>query len=193
MIEQVGNEAEAHIYAENVSVEQSDLPTVILVVATRFVPQYLGGARDILQGACIAQRIFNEIHTLRVRLLLANAGSGEAAQVTCQIIQAAAVSPSSVPIAGIIGWELSRDVSDSLRLVNQAHLPMLSPTASGTGTDLDDQPDFARIAPPDELPGEYAALSASQTLREQRVARFEDPRDTSSQSLASSCRLSPEF
>ncbi|MBX5450403.1 ABC transporter substrate-binding protein [Thermogemmatispora sp.] len=192
-IEQVTNDAEAHIYAENVTVEQSGLPAVTLVVATRFTPQYLGGARDILQGAYIAQRLFNDTHTLRLRLLLANAGNGDALQVTCQIIRAAgasAASASSAPLVGIIGWELSRDVSESVTLVDQAHLPMLSPTASGN--DLRNLPYFARIAPPDALQGEDAALYARQTLGAHRVALFEDPRDKYSQSLASSFRLAFE-
>ncbi|WP_069805710.1 ABC transporter substrate-binding protein [Thermogemmatispora onikobensis] len=188
--EQVTNDAEARIYAENVAVEQSGLPTITLVVATRFTPQYIGGARDLLQGAYIGQRIFNDTHTLRMRLLLANAGSGGAAQVTCQIIQAAAASEGSAPIVGIIGWELSQDVSESVTLVDQAHLPMLSPTASGN--DLRNLPYFARIAPPDALQGEDAALYARQTLEARRVALFEDPRDKYSQSLAASFRLAFE-
>ncbi|MBX5458658.1 MAG: ABC transporter substrate-binding protein [Thermogemmatispora sp.] len=188
--EQVTNDAEARIYAENVAVEQSGLPSITLVVATRFTPHYLGGARDILQGAYVAQRIFNDSHTLRLRLLLANAGSGGVAQVTCQIIQAARVSSASAPIVGIVGWELSQDVSESVTLVDQAHLPMLSPTASGN--DLRNLPYFARIAPPDALQGEDAALYARQTLEARRVALFEDPRDKYSQSLASSFRLAFE-
>jgi ABC-type branched-subunit amino acid transport system substrate-binding protein len=75
-------------------------------------------------------------------------------------------------------------------LVDQAHLPMLSPTASGN--DLRNLPYFARIAPPDALQGEDAALYARQTLDAHRVALFEDPRDKYSQSLASSFRLAFE-
>lgn len=178
---QATNDAEAKIYAENIRVSYTSLPYVNIVVASTFNSNQIGGTRDVLQGAFIAQQEFNKSHTLQVRLLIANSGNNQAQQVTCQIIHAASVTSSDRPIA-IMGWPLSADTIDSIHLIDQAHLPMISSSASSNS--LQGFPYFARINPPDQLQGQDGASYAKEKLHATKVALFEDENNPYSVSLA---------
>lgn len=179
---QATNDAEARIYAENIHVLNAGQPYVNIVVAATFNNDQIGGTRSVLQGAYIAQYEFNRSHTLQVRLLIANSGNNQAQQVTCQIIHASQVASPDAPIVGIMGWSLSTDVKDSISLINQARIPMVSSSASSNI--LSGYPYFARINPPDQLQGQDGADYAKNILNAKKVALFEDENDAYSSSLA---------
>ncbi|GHO83506.1 branched-chain amino acid ABC transporter substrate-binding protein [Dictyobacter formicarum] len=184
------NDAELLIYQENQSVKESLQPYFTLVVGTVFSQQHIGGARDILQGAYVAQKEYNtqaaKSHRPLLRLMVASADVDAASPTTTaeEVVQAAQKDHS---IVGVIGWSTSRSVVSSLQELAAAHLPMVSPTA--TSDVLSGRsPYFFRVVPPDTQQAALAATYAKQVLHARRVVLLSDPDDTYSESLAQAFR-----
>ncbi|WP_126596739.1 branched-chain amino acid ABC transporter substrate-binding protein [Dictyobacter aurantiacus] len=180
------NDAELLIYQENMNVKESLQPYFTLVVGSVFSEQHIGGARDILQGAYVAQKEYNaratQEHLPQLRLMIASADVDASSPTTTaeEVVQAAQKDHS---ILGVIGWSTSRSVLSSLQELTAAHLPMVSPTA--TSDELSgSSPYFFRVAPPDTQQATLAATYAKQVLHAQRVVLLTDPDDTYSNSLA---------
>ncbi|MBX5450851.1 ABC transporter substrate-binding protein [Thermogemmatispora sp.] len=183
------NDAEALIYLEDQRVLSSGSPYITFVVATMLSgpdPAAVGAGRGDLQGAYLAQKEYNSGGKLggglQVRLLIANSGGNSlfATTVAQQIVQAARADKT---IVGIMGWPYSSRALNALPILAQAHLPMVSETASSdllTGR----SPYFFRVCPSDHQQGLIGADYSYQRLQARRVALFFDPADAYSQSLA---------
>ena len=185
-IAQEPNDAEAHIYLEDQRVISSGSPYVTLVVGTMLSPDNIGVGRDDLQGAYVAQKEFNDGSKLangfKVRLLIANSGSQAtyATNVANQIVQ---LAKSDKTFVGVMGWPFSSRSVDAVRVLSEAHIPMVSQTSSSD--DLTNiSPYFFRVAPSNNIQGVSGAKYAEQTLHATSAALFVDPTDTYSQSLA---------
>ena len=185
-LEQEPNDAEAHIYLEDQRVISSGSPYVTLVVGTMLSPDNIGVGRDDLQGAYVAQKEFNDGSKLtggfKVRLLIANSGSQAtyATNVANQIVQ---LAKSDKTFVGVMGWPFSSRSVDAVRVLSEAHIPMVSQTSSSD--DLTNiSPYFFRVAPSNNIQGVSGAKYAEQTLHATSAALFVDPTDTYSQSLA---------
>ena len=180
------NDAEALIYLEDQRV--ANLPHITLVVATALSgdSDTVGVGRDDLQGAYVAQKEFNTGGKLpdstKIRLLIASTGSQDtyATQVAQQIVQ---LAQSDKTFMGVMGWPYSTHSYNAIQVLNSAHIPMVSQTASSdalTGI----SPYFFRVAPTNQSQGIAGARYAEQTLHARNVALFVDPADLYSQSLA---------
>jgi serine/threonine protein kinase/ABC-type branched-subunit amino acid transport system substrate-binding protein len=178
-------DAEALIYLENQ--RTINFPHVTIVVGTMLSGSDVEGVgRDDLQGAYVAQKEFNDNAKLnggfKVRLLIANTGSqtSYATQVAQQIVQLAQKDPTFV---GIMGMPYSSRTVEAAQVLANAHIPMVSQTASS------DQlsgisPYFFRVAPSNKIQGINGAKYVEQVLHAKTVALFVDISDPYSQSLA---------
>ena len=124
--------------------------------------------------------------SVAVRLLIANSGSQSsyAATVATQIVDAAKKDKS---IVGVIGWPYSSSVREVVPLLAQAHIPLVSPTASSdelTGI----SPYFFRVAPTNINQAKLGVVYAQQVLHAKRVALFVDPNNVDSENLAQDFR-----
>lgn len=179
------NDAEAHIYLEDQRVVASGNPYITFVVATMLTGANTGVGRDNLQGAYIAQEEFNsgaKLGNVQVRLLIANSGNDAsyATTVAQQIVQ---LSQSDKTFVGVMGWPFSSRAINALGVLAQAHIPMVSQTASSdslTGR----SPYFFRVNATDQAQALAGAKYAANTLHVHNVALFVDPTDPYSQSLA---------
>ncbi len=184
------NDAEALIYQEDQFVLASGKPYITLVVGTTLTgsnASAISTGRDVLQGAYVAQKEYNDGSKLSggrlVRLLIANAGSKAdyATQVAQQIVQA---TKQDHTIVGVMGWPFSSYSLKAVDVLSNAGVPMVSPTASSnqlTGISRF----FFRVAPSDKSQGVAGAQYVEQQLHAKRVALFVDPTDAYSSSLAS--------
>jgi serine/threonine protein kinase/ABC-type branched-subunit amino acid transport system substrate-binding protein len=183
------NDAEALIYQENLHVLTSGAPYLTLVVGTMLSGPDIDIGREILQGAYIAQKEFNDsggINGLRLRLLIASSGS-QATYATTVAQQVVNTAQQDASIVGVMGWPLSSQSEDALGILARAQLPMVSATASSdqlSGA----SPYFFRVAPSNASQGLAGANYALQTLHARRVAIFYDPGDAYSSNLASDFR-----
>jgi eukaryotic-like serine/threonine-protein kinase len=182
------SDAEAQIYLENQRVLSSGSPYITIVVATMLSggTGLVGVGRDDLQGAYVAQKEYNDGSKLpngvKVRLLIANTGSQLAyvQQVAHQIVQLAQTDKTFV---GVMGWPYSDRTYDGIKILADAHIPLVSQTASSdtlTGV----SPYFFRVAPSNNMQGIAGADYAVKTLHTKRVALFDDQGNSYSQSLA---------
>ncbi len=184
-VQNTTNDAEALIYLENQHI--AAYPHITIVVATMLSGNstLLGVGRDDLQGAYVAQKEFNDGSKLsgglKVRLLIANAGSSStnATQVAQQIVQLAKADKT---VVGVMGFPYSGYTINALQVLSQAHIPIVSQTASS------DQlsgmsPYFFRVAPSNKEQGIAGANYALQVLKAKSVAVFYDQADSYSQSL----------
>jgi ABC-type branched-subunit amino acid transport system substrate-binding protein len=181
------NDAEALIYQENLNVLASHRPYETIVVATTMDLGHIGGGRDALQGAYVAQKEVNDNARLAngtlLRLVIASVGFNDASarEVAQQIAQAAQKDHT---IVGVMGFPTSASTLDALPILAQAHIPIVSSVA--TSDDLTNKsPYFFRVVSSDMQQGIVAARYAKQVLHAQHVALFEDPNDSYSHSLAS--------
>ncbi len=177
------NDAEALIYLENQRVEGS--PHITLVVATTLTGPTANLGQDNLQGAYVAQKEFNDgfkLPGLKVSLLIANFGSNpkDATTIAKQIVQAAQADKT---IVGVMGLPLSSYVPDAITILQEAHLPLVSPTASSdelTGI----SPSFFRVVPPNDFQARVGADYAIHTLHAHTATLLSDPHDSSGANLA---------
>lgn len=176
------SDAEAQIYVENNKVTSSGHPYLTFVVGLTFQVGYLGGTRDILQGAFLLQHKHNKDHLngLQIRLLIANSGSKDtnATIVANQIVEAHKVDKT---IVAVLGWPLSSHSINARAVLASAKIPMVSPTASSD--QLSDTAYFLRIIPPDSEQVKSAAQYIQKTLKKKMVAVFYDGGDSYSDTL----------
>jgi len=185
------SDAESYIYQEDLQVLMAHLPYITFVVTTVLTPvngDFVGGGRDLLQGAYIAQKEHNDQcgyvqnSCPLVRLLIANSGGNQnyAIYIAKQIVL---LKQSDSTFIGVMGWLNSSHTLKALPVLEGAHIPMVSSTASSdelTGR----SPYFFRVNAPDQQQGQIGALYARDTLNSRRVALFYDPNDPYSLSLA---------
>lgn len=106
---------------------------ITLVVGVNFSHDFLGGSRDMLQGALIAQNEWDASHpTTWLSLLIANlAAPGQpmlsAQYIADQIIQRAKKDRT---VLGVVGWETSDEVENINQFLLASQFPMISPSAS---------------------------------------------------------------
>ncbi len=182
------NDAEALIYLEDLRVINSGSKYVTLVVGTMLSgdPTLTTVGRDDLQGAYIAQKEYNDASKLyeglQVRLLIANSGSQSSytQNVAQQIVQLAQTDKTFM---GVIGWPYSSRALNEVKVLGNAHIPMMSQTASSDAL-TDASPYFFRVVPSNKSQGVQGAAYVQQSLHAKRVALFYDPNDSYSQSLA---------
>ena len=185
----IGNDtsdAEPLIYLEDQRIIASGLPYMTLVVGTVLTgdPDAITTGRDSLQGAYVAQKGYN--NSLKpggklLRLLIANADKiDHATAVAQQIVQAAKADST---IVGVMGWPYSTYTQKIIPILAQAHIPMVSQTASAD--DLSGiSPYFFRVAPPNSSQAIAGARYAEQQLHSRRLALFFDPTDDYTSTLA---------
>ena len=105
--------------------------TFIVVTALTGNPYAISVGRDTLQGAYVAQKEYNDNHTLpgnlQLRLLIANIGdpSPDIMTVAQQIVQA---KRADTKIVVVMVWSILRMVRD--RYLSASGIPMVSPAAS---------------------------------------------------------------
>jgi len=186
------SDADALIYLKNQRVIASGSPYVTIVVGTMLTGNdaTVSIGRDDLQGAYVAQKLFNggfQLHNgVQVKLLIANSGSTatDTKAVAQQIVQLAQVDKTFV---GVMGWPFSGYASDAIGVLAPAHIPMISQTASSdalTGASSY----FFRVAPPNQRQGVIGAKYAEQTLHATRAVLFYDQSNSYTQSLANAFR-----
>jgi len=186
------DDAETLIYQENQQVQDSvhsypdRFNIYTLVVFTTLTQDHLGGGRDILQGAYVAQKEYND-HIrlisgplLRLMIAVTNKDDASILKVTHQVVDSARRDSS---ILGVMGLPTSRIASIAYPLLSQAHLPMISPTASSISlSGISNY--FFRISPPDTVQGRVGAEYAKNQIHAKTVALFVDESDPYSTSLA---------
>jgi eukaryotic-like serine/threonine-protein kinase len=187
------NDAEALIYQEDQRVLGSDHPYITLVAGTVLTGAFADTGRASLQGAYVAQKEYNDQcfrfpNCMPVRLLVANAGSGDssngqvgyASLVMEQIVKAAQADKT---IVGVMGWPLSSSSLYVNTILGSAGIPVVSPTAL-IAPAPSKQPYIFSVAPSLQRQGSVGAQYAEQGLHARRVALFVDPVDRYSESLA---------
>ncbi|GCE14427.1 ABC transporter substrate-binding protein [Tengunoibacter tsumagoiensis] len=180
------NDAEAWIYLEDQSVLASRQPYVSLVVCTILAKEHIGGGRDILQGAYIAQKEANAQARLHggklLRIVIADIGFDDASavQVAQQIVL---LARQDTTLVGVLGWPTSGSTLAALHVLSNAHIPMVSSTASSDELS-GKSPYFFRVVPTDALQGRVAAQYAQTNLHATQVELFYDPDNSYSRSLA---------
>ena len=182
------NDAEPLIYLEDQRVVTSGKPYITLVVGTMLTGNdtgAIGTGRSDLQGAYVAQKEYNDGFKLnkgvQIRLLIANSGNNaaNAIPVAEQIIQVA----KAEGIVGVMGWPFSGHVQTVFHLFDNAHIPMVSPTASSD--DLTNVSRFFfRVVPSNKSQAIAGAQYAETQLKASRAALFVAPNNTYSRSLA---------
>ncbi len=178
------SDAEAHIYQEDARVITSGSPYITFVVGTILSGANASVGADDLQGAYIAQSEWNNQNTLgqvKVRLIIANAGSNSAnaGTLATQIVQAAAKDPH---IVGIMGWPFSGYTDDAISILRKAGIPMVSGTASGDELTAI-SPDFFRVAPSNQMEANVGATYAQTSLKATKAVVFQDTSDSYSNGL----------
>ncbi|GHO44691.1 protein kinase domain-containing protein [Ktedonospora formicarum] len=182
---QDSSDAETLIYLENQRVVSS--PHITLVVATMLSgdDSAVGVGRDNLQGAYVAQKEYNDgsklTGGLKIMLLIANSGS-KATYVNQVIDRIKNIAKSDSTFVGVMGWPYSSRAVNAAQLLGQAHIPMLSQTATSdqlTGI----SPYFFRVAATNKAEAVAGVKYAEQTLKVKNVAVLLDVAESYSQSL----------
>lgn len=167
-------DAEAQIYLANLIAIQSGRPFITLVAGNTFQFATIGGTRDVLQGVFIAQQEYNSQQSTQLVVLIANAECDAQATIVANQIQH---DPS---IVAVLGWTLSSLTISAHVVLGQAHILMVSPTASSIN--LSSLDGFLRVTPSDKAQAQVAITY----LRQKRVALFYSSSENSSSSLGSS-------
>jgi ABC-type branched-subunit amino acid transport system substrate-binding protein len=179
------SDAEAHIYLENTRVLLSRQPHMTLATATLFTKGVTGLGRDDLQGAYIAQKEYNEqaqkVGGKQLLLLVAVASDDpvSVANVAQQIVEEAHHDST---ILGVMGWPTSTSALAAVKVLANAHIPLVSESATSdalTGI----SPYFFRMGT-DTQQATFGAKYALKIMKVKRVAVFEDPANAYSKSLA---------
>ena len=183
-LQEDSGDAETLIYQEDRRIRESGKNYITLVIATLLTGANAHVGHDDLQGAYVAQKEFNDSNKpFQVRLLIANSGSGDelrASQIAQQIVQAASKDKT---IVGVMGWPYSKSTLSAVHILADAHIPMVSETAS-TDTLTKISPYFFRVIPPDASQGKVNAHYVTQLLHAKRVALFVDPDNAYSSDFA---------
>ncbi|MEO8953906.1 MAG: ABC transporter substrate-binding protein [Ktedonobacteraceae bacterium] len=183
-------DAESLIYLEDQHVlnshASSNTPYITLVIGTMLTGNNASVGHDDLQGAYVAQKEFNDGAKLSggtlVRLLIANSGD-QTSYTTTVSQQVKQLVSSDHTVVGVMGWPFSSRAQAAVTAVTQAHIPMVSQTASGDSLTGISQY-FFRVAPPNKTQAIIGARYSEQVLKAKKVVIFVDPADPYSQSLA---------
>ncbi len=185
---QESEDAEPLIYEEDQRVLASGSPYITLVVATMLTgtDSDIVAGREGLQGAYIAQKTSNDGFLLHggvlVRLLIANSGGNpqDATKIAQQIVQKAQQDHT---IVGVMGWPFSAQSLAAITILSNAHIPMVSQTAS-TDALTGISSFFFRVCPSNLIQAIIGAQYVKNTLKAKRVVLFVDPKNSYSLSLA---------
>ena len=183
-------DAESLIYLEDQRVLNahaiSNTPYITLLVGSMLTGNNASVGHDDLQGAYVAQKEYNDGAKLTggtlVRLLIANSGD-QNSYATAVSVQAKQLAQSDATFVGVMGWPFSSRVQATIAALSQAHIPMVSQTASSdslTGI----SPYFFRVAPANRTQAIIGAKYAEQVIKAKKAVVFVDPSDPYSQSLA---------
>jgi len=177
-------DAEVCIYQEdqNVLDFSSDYVTLVVVATlTGNDKNAIEVGRSILQGACVAQKEYNDHHKLPngrlVRLLIANIDDPSLyAYKVAKQIQEAAINDTAT-FVGVMGQLSNSD--NAIQVLSKAHIPMLSATSLYSPVETSY---LFSVAPSIQREAEVAAKAATQLSP--YVALFYDPANAYSNSLA---------
>jgi len=179
------NDAESLIYLENQRVLASGNPYITAVVGTVLSGKNLGIGRYNLQGAYVVQKEYNDGFKLlggtQVRLLVASSGSqtADATTVANQIVQVAKTDPTFV---GVTGWPLSDPTLAVVKVLNKAHIPMVSSSTADELTGI--SPYFFRVVVPSKIQAAVGVKYAEQALHATRAVVFTDLHNSFTSSLS---------
>jgi ABC-type branched-subunit amino acid transport system substrate-binding protein len=177
------NDGEALIYQEDLRITSSPHITFVVGAMPSGDSSLVGVSHDILQGAYLAQKEFNDSNKLpgvKVRLLIASSG-GDPKNVTLVAQQIVQLAKSDPTLVGVMGWPHSNLAFAAAQVLGQARIPTVSPTASAddlTGI----SPYFFRVVPPNKAQG-IAGANYARSQGAKNVAVFVDPTNLYSQSL----------
>ncbi|MBE3560410.1 MAG: ABC transporter substrate-binding protein [Ktedonobacteraceae bacterium] len=186
-------DGEAQIYNENVHVLQSKAPYITIVLGLAFDKDAVDllRARIDTQAAFIIQHEVNKNnllpHGLKLRLLIASAGSDRAdvATVAQLIARRVTEAGNSDHIIGVVGWPFSSQTINARDIIASAHLPLVSQTASSVKLS-GSSPYFFRVNPADDQQGKALGKVAVQQLQAKTILVTRDPTEPYSVSLADS-------
>ncbi len=183
-------DAESLIYLEDQRVlnahATSNTPYITLVIGTMMTGNNASVGHDDLQGAYIAQKEFNDGAKLNggtlIRLLIANSGD-QTSYTTTVAQQVKQLAQTDHTVIAVMGWPFSSRAQAAVTALTQAHIPMISQTASSDSlTGISHY--FFRVAPPNKTQAIIGAKYSEQVLNAKKVVIFVDPADSYSQSLA---------
>lgn len=174
----------------------SNAPTVIVVTTLSKTDNDRGYSLNIgeedLQGICLWQKDFQKYNNTRepLRILVANIGTKEpnvldqtVPPVTLQIIQYAKTYRKN--FLGVVGFSFSQSVYDAMDMLNDNHIPVISPAAS-SGDFSGEWTYFNRIIPNNEPQGSDAAKYAKEELKASTAFVFIDTHNKYSLTLGNS-------
>jgi len=165
-IAEAPDDAEAQIYLNNLMIRNT-VHHITLVVGVDFSSDFIGGSRDILQGALIAQNEWNLTpENTPLVLLIANVGEPDQPATPSEesdiVKQLTALHDQS--ILGIAGWETSQDTYNIDQYLNN-QLPIISPSASSDALiSTQSTPGLFRVVAADAAQAQLAASFAAHQL-----------------------------
>ncbi len=172
------NDAEVLIYLEDQQVLNSQRRYVTFVVATVLSgnDDSIAVGQSDLQGAYLAQKEYNEQHSVQIRLLIANFGSQSADAADTIANQIVQVSRTDSTLIGVI--DFPSNTSNALQVLSKAHILVVTPTPTG-----DPLPYVFHVAPSIEEQANAGVLYARNTLHAKTAVTFYDPSDPYSLAL----------
>lgn len=151
-----------------------------------------GFSRGILQGAYIAQMQVNRDPRLaggkKLRLLIARSGSNidkdkataNLQDVAHQVVRAAQFDKT---IVGVQGWTNSETTANAIKILEDAHLPIVAPNATSDNfTSI--SPYFFRVLASNKAHATLIAPYIERQLKAQRLVIFRDLGETYSSTLS---------
>ncbi len=186
-------DAEAHIYYEDLQIQQQNDPYVTIVLGVPLDaanPLHLSIARPDLQAAFAFQYMVNTQNPsplpdgAKLRILIGNSGAQNSDATTIAQFVANRVQLGNLDhIVAVVGWPTSGESSNAYSVLAGAHVPMITQTASSTSLN-GVSPYFFRVNPNDTAQGQAQGKFAYTTLGARTVLVLRDPTDPYSQSLA---------
>jgi len=153
------NDAEFQIYYADQQILSQHRSHIIVVLGLGF-PILIGGTRDILQGAFLAQQKWNQDHSQpQLLVVVANTGfdpTGTNATIVMKQIISLSLQKNQ-QVVGIVGWPDSTNSINTLQALGSYPLTMISPATSGDGVS---GPNFFRIVPFDKVQASLAVAYA---------------------------------
>lgn len=184
-------DAEAAIYAEDVSVLLAQAPYLTVVAAVAFSDQDTPAARQELQGVYLAQHRINSLDLLpfhlRVRVLVLNSGqAADGATTAANVLLAQIQRGNAQHLAGIVGWPDTDDTRLALSAIAPAGLAVLSPTATADRLGGRAAAFFPLVPSNSQQAAELATAAATPPLNAQHVLVLENSGDPTSMAQAKS-------
>jgi serine/threonine protein kinase len=190
-------DAEAAIYAENLSISIHHNPYVTIVVGVAFDGETaMAGAtgqdilaRDQLQGVYQAQENANTSHLLpggeQVQVLIANSGATPTdAGAVAQAIAAELRAGNPQHIIGMVSWPGVAETQAAAAVLSPTGLPLLGTRVGVDGLPGADLNDYFAIVPTMAQQGAELATAATQQLGATHILVAQNPQNLSSMSMA---------